>query len=44
MSGTYINVEKIKKAMDSKIRQNFRFIAIRNQILDTCANHGKNID
>lgn len=44
MSGVYINVEKIKEIMDAKIRPNFRYIAMRNQILDTCADRGKNID
>lgn len=45
MSGTHINVEKIKKIMDAKMPQNnLRFITMRNQILDTCANRGKNIN
>ncbi|XP_024891432.1 uncharacterized protein LOC112467178 isoform X2 [Temnothorax curvispinosus] len=39
MSGVHINVEKIKKIMDARMHLNFRLIAMRNQILDTCANH-----
>ncbi|XP_011875638.1 PREDICTED: uncharacterized protein LOC105566333 [Vollenhovia emeryi] len=41
MSGTYINVEKIKNILDSKMRPNHRLIAMRNQILDTCSNRVK---
>ncbi|XP_024891431.1 uncharacterized protein LOC112467178 isoform X1 [Temnothorax curvispinosus] len=41
MSGVHINVEKIKKIMDARMHLNFRLIAMRNQILDTCANHVK---
>lgn len=44
MSGVYINVEKIKEIMDAKIRPRIEYIIMRNQILNTCADRGKDID
>ncbi|XP_011632254.1 uncharacterized protein LOC105423946 [Pogonomyrmex barbatus] len=43
MSGVYINVEKMKKILDIKMHSKnmFRYVVMRNRILDTCADRVK---